>query len=105
MRVVIFPPMWVITVPKNPDTIGKLKNLTGILNFVVRIQDYKSSDRVVQCFKCQNFCYKAEFCIIKDRCVKCARAHNTRDCTKEAAPPPISRGAQRHKGIRKVGAP
>ena len=87
MRVVTLLPMWVITVPKNPDNIGKLKNLTGILNFVVRVQDYKSSDRIVQCFKRQNFGHKAQFCRIKDRCVKCAGDHNTRVCTKDAAHP------------------
>ena len=91
MRVVTLLPMWVITVPKNPDNIGKLKNLTDILNFVVRIQDYKFSDRIVQCFKCQNFGHKAELCHIRDRCVKCAGDHNTRVCTKDTAHP--ARGA------------
>ena len=86
MRVVTLP-IWVITVPKNSDNIAKIKNLTGMLNFVVRIQEYKSSGRVVQCFKCQKFGHKAEFCHIKDRCVKCAGDHNTRLCTKDAAHP------------------
>jgi hypothetical protein len=86
MRVVTLLLMWVITVPKRPN-INNLKQLTGILNFVIRIQDYKSSDRIMQCFKCQNFGHKAEFCHIKDRCVKCAGEHNTRLCTKDAAHP------------------
>ena len=54
VRVVTLLPMWVITIPKKPDNINTLKQLTGILNFVIRIQDYKSSDRIMQCFKCQN---------------------------------------------------
>jgi len=130
VRVVTLLPMWVITIPKRPDNINTLKHitgilnfviriqdypdnintlkqLTGILNFVIRIQDYKSSERIMQCFKCQNFGHKAEFCHIKDRCVKCAGQHNTRLCTKDAAhparcancggnTPPTIRGAQRH---------
>ena len=59
--------------PKSTENISKLNVLTGILNFVVQIQDYKSSDRIVRGFKCQNFGHKAEFCHIKDRCVECAR--------------------------------
>ena len=38
MRVVTLLLMWVITVPKRPN-INNLKQLTGILNFVIRIQD------------------------------------------------------------------
>ena len=87
VRVVTLLPMWVITIPKKPENINNLKHLTGILNFVIRIQDYKSSDRIMQCFRCQNFGHKAEFCHIKDRCVKCAGQHNTRACNKDAAHP------------------
>ena len=65
---------------KRPEYINNLKQLTGILNFVIRIQDYKTSERIMQCLKCQNFCDKAEFCHIKNRCVKCAGANNTINC-------------------------
>jgi len=41
----------------------------------------------MQFFKCQNFSHKAEFCHIKDRCVKCTGAHNTWNCMKDAAQP------------------
>ena len=41
VRVVTLLPMWVITVPKRPESINNLKQRTGILNFVIRIQDYK----------------------------------------------------------------
>ena len=88
MIVVILLPIWVITVPKSTDNSSKRKGLTGILNFVVHVQDYKSSDRIVKCFKCQNFWHKTEFCHIKDRCVKCAGNHNIRLCNKEAAHSP-----------------
>ena len=41
----------------------------------------------MQCFRCQNVGHEAEFCHIKDRCVKCAGEHNTRACTKDSAHP------------------
>ena len=85
MRLVTLLPMWVISVPKRPENINTLKQLTGILKFVIRIQGQKILDRIMQCFKCQTFGHKVEFCHIKDRCVKCAGEHNTRVCTKDAA--------------------
>ena len=110
MGVVTLLPMWVITVPKNADNIAKITNFTGTLNSVVLIQDYKFYDRVVQCFKC--FVHKAEFCHLKDWCVKCAGEHNTRLCTKDAAHTARFancggnyQNAQRHKDTRKGGAP
>ena len=60
--------------PKRPENINYLKQLTGILNFVIRIQDYRTSERIMQCFKCQNVGQKAEFFYIKDRSVKSAGA-------------------------------
>ena len=55
-------PLWVITVARNEENINLLKSTTGILNFLIKIQDYKSKDRIMQCFRCQEFGQKAEFC-------------------------------------------
>ena len=76
-----------VTVNKNVDNVNKLKSVIGILNFLIRIQDYKATDIVMQCFRCQNFGHKAEFCHLKYRCVKCTGYHNTRTCDKDVAQP------------------
>ena len=77
MRVVKLLPMWIVTIPKIEENIENFKSVTVILNFFILIQDYKASERVLQCFRCQNFGHKAEFCFIKEICVKCAGNHNT----------------------------
>ena len=64
--------MWVITIAKATENVTKLKSLAVIRNFIIKIQDYKTTDRRVQCFKCQEFAHKAEFCHIKNKCVNCA---------------------------------
>ena len=77
-------PLRVITVLKT----GKyLKMITGILNFVINIKDYRTTNRIMQCFRCQAFDHKAGFCNTGDCCVKCAGNHPSRTCTKVVALP------------------
>ena len=76
MSVVTLLLLWVITVPKRPESINNLKQLTDILNFVIPILDYKIFERIMQCFS--------------------SAAGKT---------PPIIKGAKRHKNTKKGGAP
>ena len=39
-RVVTLLPMCVITIAKSTENVNKLKSLTGIKNFIIKIQDY-----------------------------------------------------------------
>jgi len=80
-------PLWVVTILKTEENITLLKKTTGILNFVIKIQDYRATNRVMQCFRCQGFGHKADFCNIKDCCVKCAGDHQSRTCTKDSSLP------------------
>jgi hypothetical protein len=59
IRTKYFLPVWILTVNKNVGNVNKRKSVTGILNFLIRFQDYKAPDRVMQCFRCQNFGHKA----------------------------------------------
>ena len=47
IRTTYFLSVWIVTVNKNVDNVNKLKSVTGILNFLIRIQDYKAPDRVM----------------------------------------------------------
>ena len=96
MRVVKLLPMWIVAFPKIEENIENFKSVTGIMNFLIRIQGYKASERVLKCFRCQNFGHKAEFCFIKERCVKCAGNHNTRECTKDLEPARCANCAGQH---------
>ena len=60
------PPAMVLRTQEN---IIKLKILMGILNSLIRIQDYKTTKKIIRCFRCQGFGHKAE------KCVKCAGDH------------------------------
>lgn len=42
----------------------------------------------LQCFHCQQFGHKAQFCSLQEKCVKCAGSHNTEDCKKPPTTPP-----------------
>ena len=62
--------------------------LVEIIHIIVQDQDgqnnnnYKTFSRIKQCFYCQGFSHKAEFCNLCERCVKCVGDHNSSTCTK-----------------------
>ena len=73
--------LWILTIEKTLENIGNLKALTGICNFRIRIEDYRAPKRQLQCFRCQNHGHRAEYCNLKQRCVKCAGDHAAKECT------------------------
>ena len=73
--------LWILTIEKTLENIGNLKALTGICNFRIRIDDYRALKRQLQCFRCQNHGHRAEYCNLKQRCVKCAGDHAAKECT------------------------
>ena len=73
-------PLWLITISKSADVVARLKAITGLLHFRVRIEDYRGRTALQQCYRCQKFGHKATFCHMALRCAKCAQGHNTRDC-------------------------
>src|SRR5436305_3576675 len=46
------------------------------------VKRYASQCQIKQCFKCQEYEYKAKMCTKKPRCEKCAQKHETRQCDK-----------------------
>ena len=73
-------PLWVVTISKSAASVASLKSITGLLHFRVHIEDYRGRTSVQQCYRCQKFGHKANFCSMRPRCAKCAEDHNTRDC-------------------------
>ena len=49
--------------------------------------DYKTINKNIQCFRCQGFDLKVEFCNIIDKYVKCTGDHPSRTCTKQLDQP------------------
>ena len=80
-----FLPLWVLT--HSPALKKSLSALTGLLHFRVRIEDLKSTDRVFQCFRCQEFGHTANFCKFAVRCNLSAGPHESRQCTSTDSTP------------------
>ena len=75
-------PLWVLTIARDEENIKKLKQLTGILNFRIRVEDLRVTKKDIQCFRCQRYGHKADFCQLKRKCVKCGEDHLARECPK-----------------------
>jgi len=73
-------PLWIVTIQKTPENMQKLKSLTGILFFKIKIEDLKTKKKEIQCFRCQKYGHKADFCQLKQKCVKCGGDHWAREC-------------------------
>lgn len=79
---IILLPIWVLTIPRTPESTEKLKSLTGIHHIRVSIEPYKGNSSLLQCFRCQGLGHKAQFCTLTPKCVKCGQKHNTKECDK-----------------------
>ena len=97
--------VWVVSLEKTPENLNKFKTLNCILNFVVRVDDYGAPKRPIQCFKCQTCGHKAEFCHLKERCVKCAGDQPTRTCTKAEGTPARCANCAGHHSENYQGCP
>lgn len=73
-------PLFMLTFDKSEE-VGKIYNITGILNMRVKIEAIKkASTRIVQCKKCQGFNHTQRYCAREPSCVKCAGKHPTQTC-------------------------
>ena len=100
--------MWAIIVTKNPENIAKILGLTGTLNFVIRVRDFKKKgNQAIQRFCCQGLGHKTDFYNLRGKCVKCTCNHSSCTCDKDATLPAkcvncngdlsVIRGVQRSK--------
>ena len=66
--------------PKQAEALisGGLKcQKTGI---IFKVEEFRITPSIQQCFKCQGFGHKAQNCIKKQKCVVCGEAHSHKDC-------------------------
>ena len=50
---------------------------TGI---IFKVEEFRITPSIQQCFKCQGFGHKAQNCTKKQKCVVCGEAHSHKDC-------------------------
>ena len=66
--------------PKQAEALlsgGLVCQKTGI---VFRVEEFKTTPSILQCFKCQSFGHKALNCTKKEKCVVCGEAHSHKNC-------------------------
>ncbi|GFV57481.1 nucleic-acid-binding protein from transposon X-element [Trichonephila clavipes] len=74
-------PLFLVTLPKNPDNQG-IFNITNIGFFRVHAEPLNKSNMPPQCYRCQEFYHHSRFCNRAPRCLKCSGGHLTSDCKK-----------------------
>ena len=47
---------------------------------IFRVEEFKTTPSILQCFKCQRFGHKALNCTKKEKCVVCGEAHSHKNC-------------------------
>ena len=66
--------------PKQAEALllgGLVCQKTGI---ILRVEEFKTTPSILQCFKCQSFGHKALNCTKKEKCVVCGEAHSHKNC-------------------------
>ena len=49
-------------------------------SIIFRVEEFKTTPSILQCFKCQGFRHKALNCTKKETCVVCGEAHSHKNC-------------------------
>ena len=47
---------------------------------IFRVEEFKTTPAILQCFKCQGFGHKAPNCTKNEKCVVCGEAHSHQNC-------------------------
>lgn len=72
-----FLPLYLVCI--NPQDLKGLHQVSVLLNYEVKIENYKSH-HISQCHRCQNFFHASENCKLDPACVKCAGKHLSTEC-------------------------
>ena len=66
--------------PKQAEALisgGFICQKTGI---IFKVEEFRITPSIQQCFKCQGFGHKAQNCTKKQKCVVCGKAHSHKNC-------------------------
>lgn len=74
-------PIYIVVLTPQQD-IGKVTEVRHILGYIVKWEKLHASERLLQCYNCQNFGHAARYCNLKYRCVKCKEDHEPGKCSK-----------------------
>ena len=63
---------------------------------IFKVEEFRITPSIQQCFKCQSFGHKAQNCTKKQKCVVCGEAHSHKDCPNKN---------KKHQNVQTVGGP
>lgn len=72
-------PLVLVRLPKEQKQIFKLP---AILDIRIKVEPLRTRAKIAQCHGCQRFGHSQSNCTAPFRCVKCAKAHHTKECKK-----------------------
>lgn len=73
-------PLFLIHLP-NTQKSKEIFQMTELFYMVIKVENYRSPMRTMQCHNCQFFHHTSEFCKMSPRCVKCNLKHSTNECS------------------------
>jgi len=74
-------PLILVKLTNTPKS-KEIFNIDSILKLKIKVEAYKKATSPSQCYRCQRYGHSSKMCNNAPRCLKCAKAHLTRECTK-----------------------
>ena len=66
--------------PKQAEALISEELVCQKTGIIFRVEEFKTTPSILQCFKCQDFGHKAPNCTKNEKCVVCGEAHAHKNC-------------------------
>ena len=66
--------------PKQAEALISWELICRKTGIVFKVEEFRITPSIQQCFKCKGFGHKAQNCTIKQKCVVCGEAHSHKNC-------------------------
>ena len=66
--------------PKQAEALPSRELICQKTGIIFKVEEFRITPSIQQCFKCQGFGHKAQNCTKKQKCVVCGEAHSHKNC-------------------------
>ncbi|GFV19638.1 uncharacterized protein TNCV_478641 [Trichonephila clavipes] len=73
-------PLFLIEITRD-DSVNDIYQVRSVLYMQIKLDPFQKSNRVTQCYNCNNFHHASQNCFMKTRCLKCDENHRTGECS------------------------
>ncbi|GFU10760.1 uncharacterized protein TNCV_2387651 [Trichonephila clavipes] len=73
-------PLFLIEITRD-DNVNDIYQVRSVLYMQIKLDPFRKSNRVTQCYNCNNFHHASQNCHMKTRCLKCGENHRTGECS------------------------